>query len=164
MQVDVGAMAVVAESLNVEIEALDRAGLPVLVPGVNSEAALQQPDDVRFDEVRGLLATIRRLESIVDEETIALETGKRIDFDEFSARKSLSMLEFVRLMRKRMHLRGETQITEEIRNLRQKLERNRIILEMHYDAVREVATIIGTAIKEAESDGTYSATTLRESK
>jgi hypothetical protein len=164
MQVDVGAMAVVAESLNVEIEALDRAGLPVLVPGVNSEAALQQPDDVRSDEVRGLLATIRRLESIVDEETIALETGKRIDFDEFSARKSLSMLEFVRLMRTRMHLGGETQITQEIRNLRQKLERNRIILEMHYDAVREVATIIGMAIKEAESDGTYSATALRECK
>ena len=164
MQVGVGAMAMVAESLDVEIEALDRAALPVLVPGVSSEAALQQPDDVRSEEMRGLLATIRRLESIVDEESVALETGKRIDFDEFSARKSLSMLEFVRLMRTRMHLGGETQITEEIRNLRQKLERNRIILEMHYDAVREVATIIGLAIKEAESDGTYSATTLRESK
>ena len=164
MQVDVGAMAMVAESLNEEIEGLDGAALPVHVPGVGSEAALQQADDVRSDEVRSLLATIRRLESIVEEETVALETGKRIDFDEFSARKSRSMLEFVRLMGKRMYLGGETQIADEIMKLRQKLERNRAILEMHYDAVREVATIIVRAIKEAESDGTYSASTSQERK
>lgn len=54
-----------------------------------------------------------------------------------------------------MHLGGEVEITEEIRRLREKLERNRSILEMHYDAVREVAGIIVKAIKEAESDGTY---------
>lgn len=160
MQVDNGAMAMVAESLNVETDGLDAAALPVHVPDVGSEEA----DDVRSDEVRGLLATIRRLESLVEEETVALETGKKIDFDEFSARKSRSMLEFVRLMRTRTHLGGETQITEEIRRLRQKLERNRAILEMHYDAVREVATIIVRAIREAESDGTYSASASQESK
>ena len=35
------------------------------------------------------------------------------------------MLEFVRLMRARMHLGNETEITEEIQRLREKLERNR---------------------------------------
>jgi hypothetical protein len=163
MQVDNGAMAMVAES-NVEMEGQDGAALPVHVPDVGSGASLREANDVRSDEVRGILATIRRLDSIVEEETVALETGKRIDFDEFSARKSRSMLEFVRLMGKRMYLGGETQIADEIMKLRQKLERNRAILEMHYDAVREVATIIVRAIKEAESDGTYSASTSQESK
>ncbi|WP_339035347.1 flagellar biosynthesis protein FlgN [Bradyrhizobium symbiodeficiens] len=129
--------------------------LPVLLPVVSDEAGVDGADAARSDEVRGLLAAIRRLESIVEEETVALATRQKIDFDDFSARKSRSMLEFVRLMRARMHLGGDVEVTEEIQRLREKLERNRSILEMHYDAVREIASVIVKAIKEAESDGTY---------
>lgn len=135
--------------------AANDALLPVLLPAAGGEMMVDAADAVRSDEVRGLLAAIRRLASIVEEETVALATGQKIDFDDFSARKSRSMLEFVRLMRARMHLGGEVEITEEIQRLRERLERNRSILEMHYDAVREVAAIIVKAIKEAESDGTY---------
>jgi len=35
---------------------------------------------------------------------------------------------------------------------------------MHYDAVREVAGIIVKAVKDAESDGTYSGRTARDGK
>jgi hypothetical protein len=132
------------------------AMLPVHLPDVGVEAGSEGSEAIRADEIAGLLAAIRRLESIVEEETAALATGRKIDFDDFSARKSRSMLEFVRLMRARMHLGSETVITDEIQRLRDKLERNRSILEMHYDAVREVATVIVRAIREAESDGTYS--------
>jgi hypothetical protein len=156
MQIGDGAMAMVAESFDVETEGRDGTTLPVHVPDVGGEA--MEADGARSDEVRGLLAAILRLENVVEEETAALETGKKIDFDDFSARKSRSMLEFVRLMRARIHLGAEAEITEEVQKLRQKLERNRKILEMHYDAVREVATIIVRAIREAESDGTYART------
>ena len=74
------------------------------------------------------------------------------------------MLEFVHLMRARIHLGGETAITDEIQRLRQEARRNRAVLEMHYEAVREVAAIIVRAIREAESDGTYSATASQEGK
>jgi flagellar biosynthesis/type III secretory pathway chaperone len=164
MQLDHGAVAMATQTLNEETEGADGAALPVHVPDGSRQAASGEVGGDMPDEVRGLLATIRRLESIVEEETAALETGKRIDFDEFSTRKSRSMLEFVRLMRARNHLGADSEIREEIRRLRQKLERNRAILEMHYDAVREVATIIVRAIKEAESDGTYSANALQDSK
>ena len=113
-------------------------------------------------EIFSRLAAIHRLATIVEEETVALTAGKKIDFDDFSARKSRSMLEFVRLMRARMHLGGETEITEEIQRLREKLERNRSLLEMHYDAVREVASIIVKAIKDSESDGTYTGRAARD--
>jgi hypothetical protein len=129
--------------------------LPVLLPAATDEAVVDGADAARADEVRGLLAAIRRLESVVEEETVALATRQKIDFDDFSARKSRSMLEFVRLMRARMHLGGDVEVTEEIQRLREKLERNRSILEMHYDAVREIASVIVKAIQEAESDGTY---------
>ncbi|MCP3372007.1 flagellar biosynthesis protein FlgN [Bradyrhizobium cajani] len=170
MQAQEGAAALVMEQPVVDTgattteAATGNALLPVLLPNVGGEAEIDGTDAARSDEVRGLLATIRRLESIVEEETVALSTGKKIDFDDFSARKSRSMLEFVRLMRARMHLGSEVEITAEIQRLREKLERNRSILEMHYDAVREVATIIVKAIKEVESDGTYTGRATQDGK
>jgi hypothetical protein len=151
------------EAMQLEAASSD-ALLPVLLPNLGGEAVIDGTEAANPDEVRGLLASIRRLEGIVEEETAALATGKKIDFDDFSARKSRSMLEFVRLMRARMHLGAEAEVTEEIQRLRVKLERNRSLLEMHYDAVREVASIIVRAIKDAESDGTYTGRATQDGK
>ncbi|UWU70742.1 flagellar biosynthesis protein FlgN [Bradyrhizobium sp. NC92] len=166
MQAQEGAVAVAMDQAVADTEMMttEAALLPVLLPIGGGEAMVDAADAVRSDEMRGLLAAIRRLASIVEEETTALATGQKIDFDDFSARKSRSMLEFVRLMRARMHLGGEVEITEEIQRLREKLERNRSILEMHYDAVREVASIIVKAVKDAESDGTYTGRTAQDGK
>ncbi|MBR0975694.1 MULTISPECIES: flagellar biosynthesis protein FlgN [Bradyrhizobium] len=170
MQAQDGAATLVMEQPVVETGAMTTAAattdvlLPVPLPNGGGEIVSDGADAARSDEVRGLLAAIRRLESIVEEETAALSTGNKIDFDDFSARKSRSMLEFVRLMRARMHLGGEVEITEEIQRLREKLERNRAILEMHYDAVREVAAIIVKAIRDAESDGTYTGRAAQDGK
>lgn len=169
MQVQDSAAAMVIEQpvAGTEMMTTDAAAdalLPVLLPIVGSEAVADGADAARSDDVRGLLAAIRRLEGIVEEETVALQMGQKIDFDDFSARKSRSMLEFVRLMRARMHLGAEVEVTEQIQRLREKLERNRSVLEMHYDAVREVAGIIVKAIKEAESDGTYTGRAAQDGK
>jgi di/tripeptidase len=169
MQSQEGAAVLVIEQPVVDTEAMTTqasadALLPALIPNVGSEAAIDVADAARSDEMHGLLTAIRRLENIVEEETAALATGQKIDFDDFSARKSRSMLEFVRLMRARMHLGAEVEVTEEIQRLREKLERNRSLLEMHYDAVREVAAIIVRAIKDVESDGTYTGRTAQDGK
>ncbi|MDH6256564.1 flagellar biosynthesis protein FlgN [Bradyrhizobium sp. BR13661] len=174
MQAEQGATAVVMEQPVAGIEVMTEiapgdAQLPALLPNVGSDvisddAEAARSEATRSEEISGLLAAIRRLESIVEEETVALATGQKIDFDDFSARKSRSMLEFVRLMRARMHLGDETEITEQIQRLREKLERNRSLLEMHYDAVREVAAIIVKAIKDSESDGTYTGRAARDGK
>ena len=174
MQVEQGAAAAVIEQPVADIEVMMEiapgdAQLPALLSQgcsevIQDEAEAARLEATRSEEVSGLLTAIRRLETIVEEETVALGIGQKIDFDDFSARKSRSMLEFVRLMRARMHLGGETEITAEIQRLREKLERNRSLLEMHYDAVREVASIIVRAIKEAESDGTYTGRAARDGK
>ncbi|MCP3472664.1 flagellar biosynthesis protein FlgN [Bradyrhizobium sp. CCGUVB1N3] len=152
------------EQRDTETVGLGGAALPVHLPDVRAEPSPAPVDPSKSDEVRGLLAAIRRLESVIEEETLALQTGKKIDFDDFSTRKSRSMLEFVRLIRAQLHLGVEAEVTDEIQNLRRKLEKNRAVLEMHYDAVREVAEIIVRAIREAESDGTYSGRTSQEGK
>lgn len=170
MQAQEGAAALVMEQPVMDSEAMTTqaasggAQLPALLPNAGGEAVVEGTEGPRSEEMRGLLSAIRRLETIVEEETAALTSGKKIDFDDFSARKSRSMLEFVRLMRARMHLGGEVEITEEIQRLREKLERNRSVLEMHYDAVREVAAVIVKAIKDAESDGTYTGRTAQDGK
>jgi hypothetical protein len=167
MQAEVSATSVVAEPWEAEgLEDATRgeASLPVHLPDAGAEATSRAEDAARSEELRGLLAAIQRLESVVEEETVALEIGKKIDFDDFSSRKSRSMLEFVRLMRAQIHRGAEPQVTAEIQRLRQKLDRNRSVLEMHYEAVREVAEIIVRAVREAESDGTYSATASQDGK
>ncbi|GLR85166.1 flagellar biosynthesis protein FlgN [Bradyrhizobium iriomotense] len=164
MQAEEGATSMAAEQWDTKTEGPGEAALPVHLPDVRVEVAPVPVDPSMSDEVRGLLAAIRRLESVIDEETLALRAGKKIDFDDFSTRKSRSMLEFVRLMRAQLHLGAEAEVTDEIQNLRRKLEKNRAVLEMHYDAVREVAEIIVRAIREAESDGTYSGRTSQEGK
>src|SRR5947209_9852675 len=100
MQAQEGAAALEMEQPVVDTEAMaievasGDALLPVLLPNLGGEAVIGGVEAVKSDEVHGLLAAIRRLESIVEEETAALATGKKIDFDDFSARKSRSMLEF----------------------------------------------------------------------
>ena len=174
MQLEQSATALLMEQPAMVTEAMTEAApgdalLPALLPDIGADMSADDAETARleatrFEELSGLLAAIRRLESIVEEETTALATGQKVDFDDFSARKSRGMLEFVRLMRARMHLGGDPEITEEIQRLREKLERNRSLLEMHYDAVREVATIIVKAIKDAESDGTYTGRATRDGK
>ena len=161
MQTNDDAMNMTMDQVEAVAAVTGVTGLPALLPAESREPAAGPAD---ADDVHGLLAAIRRLEAIIEEETIALRTGKKIDFDEFSTRKSRGMLEFVRLMRGQLHLGAEAEVTEQIQKLRGRLERNRAVLEMHYDAVREVAEIIVGAIREAESDGTYSARAAQESK
>src|SRR3954451_18534361 len=168
MQANEATTAVAADQPNMMTAAAmdavpDGAMLPALLP-VFASGAVPDDGETRSEELRGLLAAILRLENIVEEETVALTTGNKVDFDEFSARKSRGMLEFVRLMRARMHLGGEVEVTTQVQRLRQKLERNRAVLEMHYDAVREVAAIIVKAVREADSDGTYSGRAARDGK
>lgn len=148
-------------------EASERRGRSVALlpqPDTLSDGSFGPAEAATSDEARGLLAAIRRLEDIVEEETLALETRQRVDFDEFSLRKSRSMLEFARLTRAPMSLRPEGEVTDHLKRLRLKLEMNRSLLQMHFEATCEVATIIARAIREAESDGTYSADLSREGK
>jgi hypothetical protein len=49
-------------------------------------------------------------------------------------------------------------LSARLAGLRARLETNRTMLKMHLDAVREISAIVTDAIREAESDGTYSRT------
>jgi hypothetical protein len=127
------------------------AGAANFTPGASARAS---------DEKAGAFGVIERaaerLEQVIDQETAALQTRGGVDLKDFNDRKSLGLLELTRAMR---HIEGtapDQALQSRLTRLRNKLEINRAALKMHLDAVREISTILSDAMRNAESDGTYS--------
>jgi hypothetical protein len=99
---------------------------------------------------------IERLEEVVDQETAALRNRTAIDLKDFNNRKSQGLLELNRALRGLDNPPKDRTVTTRLAGLRAKLEVNRTVLETHLAAVHEVATVLADAIRDAESDGTYS--------
>ena len=99
---------------------------------------------------------IERLEEVVDQETAALRNRTAIDLKAFNNRKSQGLLELNRALRGLDNPPKDRTVTTRLAGLRAKLDVNRAVLETHLAAVREVATVLADAIRDAESDGTYS--------
>ncbi len=99
---------------------------------------------------------IARLEQVIDQETAALRTRTVVDLKDFNNRKSHGLLELSRALRLFEGAEMDPEILARLTSLRAKLETNRNVLKMHLEAVREVSSIIAEAIRDAESDGTYS--------
>lgn len=102
-----------------------------------------------------LLGLLDRLEEAIELENDALHRREAIDLDEMSRRKSRSLLELSRAARALPAvLDGGT--LERLAQLRGKLLRNQELLGLHLAAAQEVSSILGAALRDAESDGTYS--------
>jgi hypothetical protein len=101
---------------------------------------------------------VQRLEETVDQETAALRGAGRADFNEFNTRKSQGLFELDRALRMLGSAQPNEEVKTHLRTLRQKLDTNREVLKIHLEAVREVAALISDAIRNVESDGTYSLT------
>jgi hypothetical protein len=99
---------------------------------------------------------VQRLEETVEQETASLRSHAPTDFKEFNTRKSQGLLELDRVLRMLGNAQPSEEVKAQLRSLRQKLEDNRNILQIHLDAVRDVAGLIADALRNAESDGTYS--------
>lgn len=102
-------------------------------------------------------AIIRRIEKAVDAETAAIRTDVNFDLKASNARKSRYLYELNRATRGLdMQLVGSG-IRTELARLREKLEDNEQAILAHLNAVKEVASMLQTAIQHAENDGTYTA-------
>lgn len=97
-----------------------------------------------------------RLEEVVQQETEALQSRRVVDLEAYNIRKSQCLLELTRALRLIEGVAPDRALMERMSRLRILLEANRAILKMHLDAAQEISTIIADALREAESDGTYS--------
>ena len=101
-------------------------------------------------------SAIERLEEAVDQETAALRARVSFDLKEFNDRKSMGLLELTRAMRQIEGTPPDQALTARLVGLRDKLDVNSAVLKLHLDAVREVSATMAEAIRDADSDGTYS--------
>lgn len=127
----------------------------------NRSAPPARPDPaaLRAGEDRAAFAvvekTIERLELLIDQETAALQSRTAVDLKDFNDRKSLGLLELTRAMRPIEGAPPDPVLHGRLLRLREKLEINRAALRTHLEAVREISTIVADAMRNAESDGTY---------
>jgi hypothetical protein len=101
-------------------------------------------------------SAIERLEEAVAQETAALQSRKTFDLKEFNDRKSRGLLELTRAMRMIEGTPPDAALVNRLVGLRSKLEVNSAVLKLHLDAVREISAAMAEAMRDADSDGTYS--------
>lgn len=119
--------------------------------GAASNAALSRSAVLPMIET-----SILRLEEIVEQETLALKTRKAINLKEFNDRKSQALLELTRFLRQVQGTPGDAALASRVGSLKVKLAANQAALKVHLEAVREISASISDAIRDSESDGTYS--------
>lgn len=106
-------------------------------------------------------AVAERLESVLDHETEALRHNRPCDLVETCGRKRQGLLELTRFLPSLATAEERESARGRIVRLEGKIERNRQVLDVRIGAVREVSDIIARTMRDAESDGTYSASVWR---
>jgi hypothetical protein len=104
-----------------------------------------------------LMSIIRRIEDAIERETRSIRSDVDFDIKESNIRKSRHLYELTKAVKGLGHHDLRPEHREGILRLKDKLEQNQQAIMAHLNAVTEVATIIQTAIQNAEADGTYSA-------
>jgi hypothetical protein len=101
-------------------------------------------------------AALYRLEKALDEENAALALFDARNLPEFSRIKTQSLLELERSSSVLGPEQAAPELASILESLREKLELNRWLLLLHLEAAKEITTVITSAIRDIESDGTYS--------
>jgi hypothetical protein len=129
--------------------------VPVLTPAQQARPAAVRA--VTPAAGHALLAVIERLEQVLDQETASLKENRPGSLADFNARKSHGLLELMRGVRLLDQASLDPALVARFHVLRAKLDRNLAELKMHIDAVQEISAMMAGAMRDAESDGTYSA-------
>ncbi|KQT82456.1 hypothetical protein [Aurantimonas sp. Leaf443] len=102
------------------------------------------------------IQAINRLEAVLAGEINALKSGASVNYADLSTRKQQSLLELTRISRGLETPSFSQTLRERMKGLRERLEENRRVVQLHLEATKEIAAILTQAMKDAESDGTYS--------
>jgi hypothetical protein len=129
---------------------------PAVASGTAAPAApqfLQRPPAA----IDACLRAVERVEQVVEQETCALQQRKRGGLDDFNRRKSHGLLDLTRAIRALGGAAAGHSLQPRLQALQGKLKENAAVLKMHLEAVQEISAVMARAIRDGESDGTYSA-------
>jgi len=106
-------------------------------------------------QAEGFLNIVQRLEDIIDLETKTLQSFHPVALREFNHKKIYGLLELLRVVPTQGSNAQSPELELVLGRLRRKLEKNLAVLHMHLTAIREISAVMTNAIKEYDSDGTY---------
>jgi hypothetical protein len=116
----------------------------------------------RDKQMTDFARVVSQLGNLIEEETSALRNGNRSALAGFNYRKGHGFLEFTRAINGLgPNAAGDPGIAAMMTDLRAKLEKNQNALKVHLDAVQAVAAVLSNAIRDCDSDGTYSQSSWR---
>jgi hypothetical protein len=104
-----------------------------------------------------ILPVVDRLRQALDEENQDLARRGRVDYHAYNLRKSQGLLELNRLAPALAGNSVAPALRAALVDLHAKLETNHRMLRTQLQAAQAVSEIIARAIRESQSDGTYSA-------
>lgn len=102
-----------------------------------------------------LMRCIKRLEDIIEAETLVLKNWGPADFDALNQRKTHALLEFLQVSRTASP-KAIKHAAPRIQNLRGLLSENAQLLERRLQATQEITELIVSHLRQSDSDGTYS--------
>lgn len=106
--------------------------------------------------VGSLLSLLQRIETAIEAETAAIRSNGSYDLAAFNARKSRHLYELGQAFKgiRKSDLGPEHRAA--IVRLRERLAENEATISANMSAVGEIATLLQSAIEQAQTDGTYS--------
>lgn len=107
------------------------------------------------------LAIVARLGEAISAENEAIARRERIDYPAYNLRKSQGLLELNRLVPSFTGASASPILRAALHGLNTVLEHNQRLLRVQYDAAMAVSNIVAQAIRDSQSDGTYSADSWR---
>lgn len=106
--------------------------------------------------VEPIIAIVRRLIEVLNQETEQLERNEVDNLSHFIDQKSRSLLDLNRALSEQESPADVPGLDDELVRLRQAFDSNREMLGIHMASVQEITEVIATAMRQADSDGTYS--------
>ena len=119
----------------------------------------------RIGEERALasvLPVLDRLRATLEAETFDLQQRGAVDYSAYSQRKNQSLLELNRLRPALESVATHPDARAALTDLAAKLDVNHRLLGIQLRAAQTVSSIVARAIREGQSDGTYSAHPWRD--
>jgi hypothetical protein len=115
-------------------------------------------------ETAAALSVVERLTETVEAENRDIKLGGRVNYESYSQRKNQGLLELNRLIPVLGRAASAGPLREALADLHAKLEVNRRALRVQLKACAAVSEIIARAIRDGQSDGTYTALAWRRSR
>jgi hypothetical protein len=108
-----------------------------------------------------VLPIVDRLSQTIEEENRDITEGKPVKYEAYSLRKNQALLELNRLLPALDPAMTPLALRRALSDLTAKLEINRAALAVQLKACAAVSEIIARAIRDGQSDGTYTALAWR---